>query len=109
MADIIIPLGETATTEAVPSKTFEQAYILDLNVRAYTGGPEDTIYINYCPFNKDTGEKLLTDQREIRLPFWETVGAVPEAEDAFAAVAAAIPALIAYQADRNTPVAPPVE
>lgn len=32
-----------------------------------------------------------------RLPLWEAVQMVPEAAQAFAAIAAAIPALVAYQ------------
>lgn len=97
MADITIPLPAPAERPAVPAKEFASAYIMDLAVRAHSIGAEDSIYVEYVPFDKATGDRLLTDRREIRLPLWEAVQAIPEAAQAFAAIAAAIPALVAYQ------------
>lgn len=97
MSDITIPIDTPGVRPAVPAKTFNELYILDLNVRAHAMSEQDTIYVEYCPFHKATGERLLTDKREIRLPLWEAVQMVPEAAQAFAAIAAAIPALVAYQ------------
>jgi len=97
MADITIPLPSPAERSAVPAKEFASAYIMDLNVRAHQIGEQDAIYVEYVPYDKATSDRLLTDRREIRLPLWEAVQAVPEAAQAFAAIAAAIPALVAYQ------------
>ncbi len=97
MSDITIPIDTPGVRPAVPAKTFNELYILDLVVRAHAANVQDSIYVEYCPFHKATGERLLTDKREIRLPLWESVEAVPEAGQAFAAIAAAILALVAYQ------------
>ena len=48
----------------------------------------------------------MSDRREVRLPFWEAVNAIPSAAAAFAAVALCLPDLIAYQAEKNKPVTP---
>jgi len=106
MADITIPINTPGTREAVPAKTFNEAFILDLNVRAHEIGASDTIYVEYCPYDKATGDRLLTDKREIRLPLWEAVQVVPEAAAAFAAIAAAIPALVAHQKEKEEPADP---
>lgn len=86
---------------AVPEKEFNELYILDLAIRAHSISADDTIYGSYCPYNKTTEERLHSNRREIRLPFWETVAAVPSAAAAFAAVAAAWPDLIAYQESKG--------
>ena len=100
MPEITIPNPETTIVPPVPAvseKEFNELYILDLAIRAHSSNADDTIFGVYCPYNKTTGERLLSDRREIRLPFWTTVAAVPSAAAAFAAVAAAWPDLIAYQ------------
>lgn len=97
MPEIIIPLAVKGVREAIETKEFSEAYIMDLSVRAHGMDASDQIYLEIVPFDKATGDRLLSDRREIRLPFWESVAAVPEAAAAFAAVAAAVPALIAYQ------------
>lgn len=97
MADITIPIDAPGVRPAIESKTFNEAYVLDLNIRAHSMGAEDSIYIELCPYDKATGERLITDRREIRLPLWEVVQTIPEAAAAFAAIAAAIPALVQYQ------------
>jgi hypothetical protein len=101
MATITIPLSSPAERPAVPSKEFASAYIMDLAVSARSMGLQDTIYVEYTPFDKPTGDRLLSDRREIRLPLWEAVQEIPEVAVAYAAIAAAIPALVAYQAARD--------
>ena len=96
--EITIPLKDTASREAVvasPAKTFAEAYILHLNVNAENAGPNDSINIIYCPFDKESGERLMTEQREISVPFWQVMEDVPEAATAFKAVCDALPLLIA--------------
>jgi hypothetical protein len=97
---ITIPLAIAASREAVvasPAKTFSEAYILHLNVNAENAGPNDNINITYCPFDKESGERLLTEQREISVPFWQIMEEVPKAADAFKAVCDALPLLIAHK------------
>jgi hypothetical protein len=97
---ITIPLNNATTREAVtatPTKEFAQAYILDLVVNAKTASGNDHVRINYCPYDKESGERLLEDTRTISIPFWQTVAAVPDALAAFEAVGAAQPAMIEYQ------------
>jgi hypothetical protein len=97
MTTITIPLNTPAERPEVTPKTFNEIYIMDLAISARSMGEQDSIYVEYVPFDQSTGDRLLSDRREIRLPFWEIVNAVPSAAAAFAAVAAAIPDLIAYQ------------
>jgi hypothetical protein len=107
MPEIIIPNPEATIVPpvpAIPEKEFAELYILDLAIRAHLISEEDTIYGEYCPYNKTTGERLLSERREIRLPFWESVAAVPSVAAAFAAVAAAWPDLIAYQQSREAAI-----
>ena len=97
---VTIPLNEPVSREAViskPVKEFAQAYILSLNVNAYTASGNDYITIDYCPFDKSSGERLLDDRRTLTLPFWQSVESVPEAAEAFTAVGNALPVLIAYK------------
>jgi|TARA_B110000037_G_scaffold85349_1_gene101228 hypothetical protein len=97
---ITIPLAIAASREAVvasPAKTFAEAYILHLNVNAENAGPNDNINIVYCPFDKESGERLMTEQREISVPFWQVMEEVPKAADAFKAVCDALPLLIAHK------------
>jgi hypothetical protein len=103
---IIIPLVAAATRDAVtasPAKTFEQAYILDLVVNANHASPNDSIHISYCPFDQESGERLLTEKRGITVPFWQIMEELPEAALAFKAVSDALPLLIAHkkQADED--------
>ena len=103
MPEITIPNPEATIVPPVPAtpeKEFAELYIMDLAIRAHSISAEDTIYGEYCPYNKTTGERLLSQRREIRLPFWEAVASVPSAAAAFAAVAATWPDLIEYQASR---------
>jgi len=86
---------------AIPEKEFAALYIMDLVICARAMSADDSIYVEYVPFDQASGERLLSDRREIRLPFWEIVNAVPSAAAAFAAVAAAIPDLIAYQKSKE--------
>lgn len=97
---VTITLNDTASRDAVPSKpekVFTQAYILDLLVNANSASGNDFITINYCPFDKPSGERLLDDKRTITVPFWQIVEAIPEAAAAFTAVGNALPVLIAYK------------
>ena len=97
---VTIPLNEPVSREAViskPVKEFAQAYILSLNVNAYTASGNDYITIDYCPFDKSSGERLLDDKRTLTVPFWQVVESVPEAAEAFTAVGNALPVLIAYK------------
>jgi hypothetical protein len=97
---VTIPLNEPVSREAViskPVKEFAQAYILSLNVNAYTASGNDYITIDYCPFDKSSGERLLNDKRTLTVPFWQVVESVPEAAEAFTAVGNALPVLIAYK------------
>ena len=96
MAEITIPLAVPASRTAVPSKSFSQIYIMDLAISARSMGGNDTIYAEYVPFDKASTDRLLSDRREVRVPFWEAVNAIPSAAAAFAAVAACLPDLIAY-------------
>jgi hypothetical protein len=107
MADITIPLPSPAERPAVPAKEFASAYIMDLAVSARSMGLQDTIYVEYVPYDKPTGDRLLSDRREIRLPLWEAIQAIPEVATAYAAIAAAIPALVAYQALKDAAAAAP--
>lgn len=97
MATITIPLSTPAERTEITPKTFNELYIMDLAISARSMNEQDSIYVEYVPFDQSTGERLLSDRREIRLPFWEIVNDVPSAAGAFAAVAAAISDLIAYQ------------
>ena len=95
---VTIQLSEPVSRDAViaaPAKDFPQAYILHLNVNAEDASPNDNINITYCPFDKESGERLLTEQREISAPFWQLMEEVPEAAAAFKAVCDALPTLIA--------------
>jgi len=105
MATITIPLDTPAERPEVPSKTYNEIYIMDLAISARSMGEQDSIYVEYVPFDQATGDRLLSDRREVRLPFWEAVNAIPSAAAAFAAVALSLPDLIAYQAAKNAPVA----
>ena len=96
MAEISIPLAAPGTRAAVAEKTYNQIYIMDLAINAKAMDGNDSIYAEYVPFDKDTGDRLLTDRREVRVPFWEAVAAIPSAAAAFAAVAGCLPDLIAY-------------
>jgi hypothetical protein len=98
MATITIPLDTPAERPEVPSKTYNEIYIMDLAISARSMGAQDSIYVEYVPFDQATGDRLLSDRREVRLPFWEAVNLIPSAADAFAAVALCLPDLIAYQA-----------
>ena len=109
MADITIPLSSPAERPAVPSKEFASAYIMDLAVSARSMGLQDSIYVEYVPYDKLTGDRLLSDRREIRLPLWEAIQEIPEVAAAYAAIAAAIPALVAYQAAKAAAAAAAVE
>ena len=96
---VTIPLNEPASREAVlpkPVKEFAQAYILALNVNAYTASGNDYITIDYCPYDKYSGERMLDDKRTLTVPFWQSVSAVPEVAMAFTAVGNALPILIDY-------------
>jgi len=96
----IIQLSKPVSRDAViaaPAKDFSQAYIMHLNVNAEDAGPNDSINIVYCPFDKESGERLMTEQREISVPFWQIMEDVPEAAAAFKAVCEALPVLIAKQ------------
>lgn len=100
MAEITIPLATPAERPAVTSKIYNQIYIMDLAISARGMDAQDSIYAEYVPFDQPSADRLLSDRREIRVPFWEAVAAVPSAAAAFAAVAACLPDLIAYQAAR---------
>ena len=96
----IIQLSKPVSRDAViaaPAKDFSQAYIMHLNVNAEDAGPNDSINIVYCPFDKESGERLMTEQREISVPFWQVMEDVPEAATAFKAVCDALPLLIAHK------------
>jgi hypothetical protein len=106
MATITIPLDTPAERPEVSSKVYNEIYIMDLAISARSMGEQDSIYVEYVPFDQATGDRLLSDRREVRLPFWEAVNLIPSAADAFAAVALCLPDLIAYQAEKNKPVEP---
>jgi hypothetical protein len=108
MAAITIPLATPAERAEVTPKTFNEIYIMDLAIAARSMGEQDSIYVEYTPYDQATGDRLLSDRREVRLPFWEIVQAVPSAGKAFAAVAACLPDLIAYQEAKNNPPVEPV-
>ena len=97
---VIIQLTEPTSRDAViasPAKDFAQAYILDLTVNAAEASGNDYISINYCPFDQESGERLIEDSRNVTVPFWQTIEAFPEAALAFKAVGDALPVLIAHQ------------
>ena len=106
MATITIPLDTPAERPEVPSKTYNEIYIMDLAISSRSMGEQGSIYVEYVPYDQATGDRLLSDRREVRLPFWETVQAIPSAAAAFAAVATCLPDLIAYQTEKNKPVVP---
>jgi hypothetical protein len=108
MAAITIPLSTPAERPEVTPKTFNEIYIMDLAIAARSMGEQDSIYVEYVPYDQVTGDRLLSDRREVRLPFWEVVQAVPTAGAAFAAVATCLPDLIAYQEAKNNPPVEPV-
>jgi hypothetical protein len=94
---VIIQLDEPSLRDAViasPAKNFAQAYILNLVVDAQSSSEDDLITINYCPFDQESGEKLIENTESLTVPFWQTMAAVPEAALAFAAVANALPVMI---------------
>ena len=95
---VTIQLSEPVSRDAViaaPAKDFSQAYILHFNVNAEAAGPNDNVNITYCPFDKESGERLLTEERYISVPLWQIIEEVPEAAVAFKAVGDALPILIA--------------
>ena len=106
MATITIPLDTPAERPEVPAKSYSEIYIMDLAISARSMGEQDSIYVEYVPYDQATGDRLLSDRREVRLPFWEAVNAIPSAAAAFAAVALSLPDLIAYQALKNAIVEP---
>jgi hypothetical protein len=108
MATITIPLDTPAERPEVPSKTYNEIYIMDLAISSRSMGEQDSIYVEYVPYDQATGDRLLSDRREVRLPFWEAVQAIPSAANAFAAVALSLPDLIAYQTEKHKPVEPVV-
>ena len=108
MATITIPLDTPAERPEVPSKTYNEIYIMDLAISSRSMGAQDSIYVEYVPYDQATGDRLLSDRREVRLPFWEAVGLIPSAGAAFGAVAVCLPDLIAYQAEKQKPVEPVV-
>jgi hypothetical protein len=108
MAEITIPLATPAERPEVTPKTFNEIYIMDLAIAARSMGEQDSIYVEYTPYDQATGDRLLSDRREVRLPFWEVVQTVPSAGAAFAAVAACLPDLIAYQEAKAAAAAEPV-
>ena len=108
MATITIPLDTPAERPEVPSKVYNEIYIMDLAISARSMGEQDSIYVEYVPFDQATGDRLLSDRREVRLPFWEAVNAIPSAANAFAAVALSLPDLIAYQAAKDAAALVPV-
>ena len=91
-----IPLDTPYVEPAKTKQTFKHLWVLDLQVRAHTGGEQDKIYLNICPFNETSGEKALNSAEEIRLDLWDAVANVPEAQAAMEAIFAAIPALKSY-------------
>lgn len=107
MADITITIGDPVERPAVEAKTFPDFYVLDLAINAREAGPSDSLYINGCPYHKASGERLLSDQKEARLNLWATVQKIPGMEDhyvpeaaaAYKAIADAIPAIYAKQAE----------
>ena len=95
---VTIQLSEPVSRDAViaaPAKDFSQAYILHFNVNAEAAGPNDNVNITYCPFDKESGERLLTEERYISVPLWQVMEEVPEAAAAMKAVGDALPILIA--------------
>jgi hypothetical protein len=106
MATITIPLDTPAERPEVPAKSYNEIYIMDLAISARSMGEQDSIYVEYVPFDQATGDRLLSDRREVRLPVWEAVNLIPSAAAAFGAVALCLPDLIAYQAEKNKPVVP---
>jgi len=106
MPTITIPLNTPAERPEVTPKTFSELYIMNLAINARGMNEQDNIYVEYVPFDQATGDRLLSDRREILLPFWEIVNTVPSAAAAFAAVAAAIPDLIAYQEAKKDTLLP---
>lgn len=103
-----MPLNKPGVRTAVEPKTFHESYILCMNIHAHQMGADDFIHIEYCPFDQATGDRLIADRRELRLPFWETVALIPEAAQAFMAVANAVPTLINhYEAKRAAMMVPP--
>jgi hypothetical protein len=108
MSTITIPLDTPAERPEVPSKTYNEIYIMDLAISARSMGEQDSIYVEYVPFDQATGDRLLSDRREVRLPFWEAVNLIPSAAAAFGAVALCLPDLIAYQAAKDAAALVPV-
>ena len=106
MATITIPLDTPAERPEVPAKSYNEIYIMDLAISSRSMGAQDSIYVEYVPYDQATGDRLLSDRREVRLPFWEAVQAIPSAAAAFEAVAVSLPDLIAYQAAKEAAVEP---
>jgi len=102
MATITIPLDTPAERPEVPAKSYNEIYIMDLAISSRS------IYVEYVPYDQATGDRLLSDRREVRLPFWEAVQAIPSAAAAFGAVAVCLPDLIAYQAAKEAAALVPV-
>jgi len=108
MATITIPLDTPAERPEVTAKTYNEIYIMDLAISSRSMGAQDSIYVEYVPYDQATGDRLLSDRREVRLPFWEVVNSVPSAAAAFEAVATCLPDLIAYQAAKEAAALVPV-
>ena len=108
MATITIPLDTPAERPEVPAKSYNEIYIMDLAISSRSMGEQGSIYVEYVPYDQATGDRLLSDRREVRLPFWEAVQAIPSAAAAFEAVALSLPDLIAYQAAKEAAALVPV-
>lgn len=99
MPQVIIPLPESVTVPAatIPSRTFPAQYILKLDINAIAMSAADTVYGESVPYDPTTGERLMSQRTEVRVPFWAAVQTIPSVAAAFAAVAAAWPDLVAFQ------------
>jgi hypothetical protein len=89
------------TTEPVEAKVYDRLHVYTLSAIQPTAD-SGSITVELLPATADgelaTGDKV----QRISVPLYPAINEVPELADAFAAVLAAIPAVLAWQAAQTT-------
>ena len=93
------------TTEAVEAKVYDRLHVYTLSAIQPTSD-SGSITVELLPATEDgelaTGDKV----QRISVPLYPAINEVPELADAFAAVLAAIPAVLSWQAAQTTEETP---
>lgn len=91
-----VPISPPMSVAAVPERTFDQWLYTDFHASdiTLTGG---TLSFSKVPMNSQTGDTYPEGAVGVSVPFWEAKSQVPEADAAFEAVMAALPAIEAWK------------